>query len=193
MKATPGSTLTFTWHPGKEPENATEVTVNFVAITVHGRNGSSEGTLVELEHSGWEALADPQAASEEYGHGWPIVFDSFAAASQEPEGADEAEPHAWLVLRHTATPGSGNVFEYPLFREHAAFLDRCVDAGVLVAAGPLSIGEQPGGEGMTVLRVPADQREHYINAAHTEDRSGADGLFTVEVIPWRVVMSAVIE
>ena len=49
-----------------------------------------EQTLVTVEHSGWDVLADPElaaAAANEYGQGWPGVLAGFAslvAAANEP-------------------------------------------------------------------------------------------------------------
>lgn len=180
----PGSRITFTWHPGHGPERATTVEVRFTRITTHGPAGAAGGTLVELEHSGWDVLADPTAAAAEYGHGWPGVLDEFASS------AVPAQDHAWIVLRHTAAPDAGAVFQHPDFAEHAAFLQRCAADGVLVAAGPL--GDGSGAEGMTVLRVPAADAERYTRAATEDDESVRRGLFAVQASPWRVVMSPLV-
>ena len=65
--------LEFTWHPGQGDERASQVTVSF-----EDQDGK---TLVRLEHSGWEAFGEQaQAARDEYGHGWPVVLDRYAAA-----------------------------------------------------------------------------------------------------------------
>ena len=62
----PGRMLAFTWHPGKDASSSSRVTVAFAP--------SGDGTLVTLVHDGWEVFADPTAAQEEYGHGWPNVL-----------------------------------------------------------------------------------------------------------------------
>ncbi len=67
----PPASVAFTWHPGKTAEAASQVSVAFEA--------ADGKTLVRLEHTGWEAFADPAAARENYGHGWPVVLDGFAA------------------------------------------------------------------------------------------------------------------
>jgi uncharacterized protein YciI len=62
------------------------------------------------------------------------------------------------------------------------------EAGYLVAAGPLPDGP---GEGMTILRLPGEDRMAQATRLATEDDlSVASGFFTVEVRPWRVVMHA---
>ena len=69
----PDEMLAFTWHPGQGPERASRVTVTF-----EDQDGK---TLVRLEHSGWEVFGEQaQAARDEYGHGWPVVLDQYAAA-----------------------------------------------------------------------------------------------------------------
>ena len=78
----PPESLAFTWHPGTDPAQATQVRVTFTA--------DGDQTLVTVQHSGWDALADPDraaAAAKEYGQGWPGVLGSFAslvAAANEP-------------------------------------------------------------------------------------------------------------
>jgi hypothetical protein len=67
----PPTSVAFTWHPGTTAEAASLVSVAFEA--------ADGKTLVRLEHTGWEIFADPVAAREEYGHGWPAVLDGFAA------------------------------------------------------------------------------------------------------------------
>src|SRR5262249_39480017 len=66
----PGDKLAFTWHPGREPEQATRVTVTF--------RPSGERTLVALVHEGWEVYAEPAAMRANYGEGWPVVLGCFA-------------------------------------------------------------------------------------------------------------------
>ena len=64
------------WHPGGGP--ATEVEVAFTP--------SDDGTLVELEHRGWEVFEKPEAARDEYANGWPLVFgERFIAAASRAE------------------------------------------------------------------------------------------------------------
>ena len=72
----PPGALGFTWHPGTDPAKATRVRVTFSA--------EGDQTLVTVQHSGWEILADPAlaaAAAQEYGQGWPGVLGGFASWS----------------------------------------------------------------------------------------------------------------
>jgi uncharacterized protein YndB with AHSA1/START domain len=70
----PPSRLGFTWRPGHAPEDpSTEVEVRFVAV--------GDSTRVELEHRGWEALAEPQTTRDTYDQGWPGVLALYAAAA----------------------------------------------------------------------------------------------------------------
>ena len=73
----PPSRLALDWHPGGERERATRVRVEFSA--------HDDGTLVTLTHDGWERLADPDVAAEEYGHGWIGVLDLFAASTESEQ------------------------------------------------------------------------------------------------------------
>ena len=70
----PGS-LGFTWHPGYDIENATDITVTFTA--------EGEQTLVTLVHTGWERMTDPDASRDEYANGWPGVLARFAELVDE--------------------------------------------------------------------------------------------------------------
>jgi uncharacterized protein YciI len=96
----------------------------------------------------------------------------------------------WVALLHTPADPSvaGHVLEQPEFADHVAFLARMAEAGYLVAAGPL--GDQPG-EGMTVLRLPGEDRyDEARRLATQDDASVAGGFFRVQIRPWRVVMHA---
>jgi uncharacterized protein YciI len=96
----------------------------------------------------------------------------------------------WVALVHRPADSSvaGGVFTHPRFGDHVAFLKRMAGAGYLVAAGPLP--DRPG-EGMTILRLPGEDRLSEATRLATEDdASVASGFFTVEVRPWRVVMHA---
>jgi uncharacterized protein YndB with AHSA1/START domain len=73
----PPARLVFTWHPGRGSEEATEVEVRFTA--------SAGGTLVELEHRGWEILGERAAAvRSSYEQGWPGVLDDYAKHARTP-------------------------------------------------------------------------------------------------------------
>jgi uncharacterized protein YndB with AHSA1/START domain/uncharacterized protein YciI len=176
----PPDRLAFTWHPGRERGGdapASRVTVTFLP--------TSGGTLVHLEHAGWETYADPAAAREEYDHGWPMVLECYRRATGHPEDSTD-EPATWLALIHRPARAGHAVFDDPLFAEHLAFLQRMRAARYLVAAGPLP---DDAGSGMTILRLPGPDRiTDATRLATTDDRSVAQGLFTVEVQPWHVVL-----
>ena len=64
----PPSRVVFTWHVGRAPSAAQEVEVRFT------RDGSG-GTVVELEHRGWEHLPDEaRTQRDRYDSGWTGVL-----------------------------------------------------------------------------------------------------------------------
>jgi uncharacterized protein YndB with AHSA1/START domain len=178
--------LRLTWHPGQPVERASEVEVTFVEV-------SDGQTLVTLEHSGWERLADPAAAREEYNHGWPIVLAQYIARVSEAvdaaEEVDKEPAEVWFALMHTAGPAQepgGSPFANPLFGNHITFLQGLRAAGLLVAAGSLD----GSAEGMTVVRLPdRAAAADLVRRAQDEDGSVAQGLFQVRVRPWRVALT----
>ncbi len=69
----PPARVVFSWHPKREPETAQEVEITFTA--------QDGGTLVRLEHRGWEALGDIAAEQREmYDNGWQPVLALFAGS-----------------------------------------------------------------------------------------------------------------
>jgi uncharacterized protein YndB with AHSA1/START domain len=65
----PGRRLRFTWHPGREPESAQWVDVEFHA--------SGAGTRCTLTHGGWEALGEiAPILRSEYETGWQHVLEN---------------------------------------------------------------------------------------------------------------------
>jgi uncharacterized protein YndB with AHSA1/START domain/uncharacterized protein YciI len=175
----PPDALGFSWHPGQPAESASHVEVTFAA--------AADQTRVRLEHSGWEAFADPLAARAEYDHGWPMVLDRY-----RDYAADHGEQgDTWVALLHRPGPAaaaSGTLFEDPRFVEHIAFLNRMREAGYLVAAGPLP---DAAGEGMTILRLPGPGRLSLAMRLATEDDTSVSaGFLAVTVRPWHVVMHA---
>jgi uncharacterized protein YndB with AHSA1/START domain len=64
-----------TWHPGwAEDAEPTQVEVTFTA--------DADGTLVTLEHSGWENLADDYRERRSgYNRGWDEVLDHYRGAA----------------------------------------------------------------------------------------------------------------
>ena len=63
----PPSRFVMTWHPGGDPQKATEVEVLFAP--------EGEGTRVDLDHRGWEILAErgPESRAN-YDSGWGTVL-----------------------------------------------------------------------------------------------------------------------
>jgi uncharacterized protein YciI len=175
----PPVAVAFTWHPGRPAERASHVEVTFAAAAVQ--------TLVSVEHTGWDAFADPAAARVEYDRGWPLVLGRY---QEHVAGGGEGDADdTWVALLHRpgpAAPRTGSLFEDPRFGEHVAFLNRMREAGYLVLAGPLV---DANGEGMTVLRLPGpDQLSMATRLATEDDRSVAAGFFAVTVRPWQVMM-----
>ncbi len=175
----PGVQIAFTWHPGQEPGQASQVVVRFRPV--------ADGTLVVLEHSGWEVYSDPAGARDEYDHGWPFVLGLYEELARTPGLADES---TWGVLRHSRGPAApdGPLFGAPGFAGHVDFLRRMQSAGYLVAAGPLP---ESDGQGMTVLRLPGGKRtEDLRRLATVADESVATGFFEVVIEPWEVMAVA---
>jgi uncharacterized protein YndB with AHSA1/START domain len=63
----PPHRLVMTWHPGRGPDEATELEVRF--------SPDGDGTLVELEHRGWESRTAEARAS--YDVGWDDVLGHY--------------------------------------------------------------------------------------------------------------------
>ncbi|MBB5869136.1 uncharacterized protein YndB with AHSA1/START domain/uncharacterized protein YciI [Allocatelliglobosispora scoriae] len=173
----PPQRLLITWHPGRGPDDATEVEVTFAAVGEHQ-------TLVTLEHRGWERLADPMARRSGYEQGWPLVFGAYAELAAKPGPAD-VDGEVWFALLHTPGPAvwpSAEVFAHPDFAGHPAFLLRLREHGVLVAAGPLD----GVGEGMAVIRVPAAAAAEFTALVQSADTAVTAGVLQVRVRPWAV-------
>jgi uncharacterized protein YndB with AHSA1/START domain len=68
----PPSLLRFSWHPGRNPDRASRVTVTF--------ESAGDQTLVRLEHDGWHVFDDPGMARDEYDEGWPMVIGRYGSA-----------------------------------------------------------------------------------------------------------------
>lgn len=176
LQSNPPASLTFTWHPGRGPEMASTVAVDFVPIA-EGR------TLVRLTHSGWEIFDDPAAGRNEYRNGWPAVLAGFRDTMPDNDAIDG---DVWLVLEHR--PGAavdGPLYSHPLFAEHLAFVGGLKDKGVLIAAGPLS--DEPG-VGQTIIRVPTAGAASYVEAAH-DDAAVVGDLLVLRVRPWNVIVA----
>jgi uncharacterized protein YndB with AHSA1/START domain len=75
----PPHRLVLDWHPGRPPEEATEVEVVFLA--------AGDGTRVELEHRGWERFGgDAEARRRGYAgpNAWGAVLDHYTALADVP-------------------------------------------------------------------------------------------------------------
>jgi len=94
---------------------------------------------------------------------------------------------SWYVLQHSpgpAVPDGESVFDQPGIAGHYAFLSRRREAGELVAAGPLPDDD---GRGMTVLDVAS--LDEAVRLATQDDQAVVNGVLTVTVREWRVVMA----
>ena len=66
----PPARFVMSWYPGKDDSQATELEVRFTA--------EGSGTRVDLEHRGWEILAEEgQQTRDNYDSGWPTVLGYF--------------------------------------------------------------------------------------------------------------------
>ena len=84
----PPAVAAFTWHPAIDASAASHVTVTFTELDDSDDAGFAR-TLVRIEHTGWEIFADPAASRAEYGQGWPIVLDCFAASIRAPDAGPQ--------------------------------------------------------------------------------------------------------
>lgn len=77
----PPHSVLLAWRPHAEPEPPTEVEVTFTPRDV--------GTLVELEHRGWERLSEAFRGEmyEIYARGWITTIACFAVAAQTTDNS----------------------------------------------------------------------------------------------------------
>jgi Activator of Hsp90 ATPase homolog 1-like protein len=74
----PPTELAYLWHIGRDPVDATEVVIHFVARETE--------TRVEIEHRGWERLGDMADAWRDRNRiGWETLLPHFAAAITKGE------------------------------------------------------------------------------------------------------------
>jgi uncharacterized protein YndB with AHSA1/START domain len=94
----PPHRLVLAWSPSPERPAPTRVEVRFRAV-------EPDHTRVELEHSGWERLADQAAeVRSSYEGGWPGVLDAFAGAAMRVHHRAFARSLNGLVWRLLARP-----------------------------------------------------------------------------------------
>ena len=74
----PPHRVVLAWRPHSMPEPPTELEVTFAA--------DGDGTLVEVEHRGWEQLSDGfrDALYDVYDRGWTSTLELFAAVADRP-------------------------------------------------------------------------------------------------------------
>lgn len=95
----------------------------------------------------------------------------------------------WHLLIHTPGPKADPdvpFSEAEWFPGHRGFHARLRESGWFVAAGPLP--DRPGA-GQTLVRGVST--EAIAEAARRDDPAVAGGFLEVEIVPWRVVESAV--
>jgi uncharacterized protein YndB with AHSA1/START domain len=68
LRYEPGTGLTFTW-THREGKGVTEIDILFTA--------EGNGTRIDVAHSGFEKLADPEQMSAGYGAGWDEILAEF--------------------------------------------------------------------------------------------------------------------
>jgi len=174
----PPAGFRLTWHPGTDPDHATDLEVTFAA--------DAEATLVTLVHTGWERTRAPQEMARNYDTGWAYVLGWYDAMIDRSLGGD-AQVGQWFALCHSGGPALAegeSIFGHAAFREHVAFLRRLDERGLLVAAGPIS---DANGEGMTIVRVLPEHGDVDIyELATVDDKCVAEGYLTVEIKPWAV-------
>ncbi len=72
----PPGRLVIAWKPHPRPDPPTEVEIRFTP--------QGDGTLVELEHRGWERLGPAVAElRQDYARGWVTTLELFAAAADK--------------------------------------------------------------------------------------------------------------
>ncbi|GAB3524432.1 SRPBCC domain-containing protein [Arthrobacter monumenti] len=83
LSSEPPSYLSFSWHPGANPLQGTEVQLAFSPLPGADSAGleadapASSGTELTLTHIGWENLPDAPAVRAKYLGGWPGILDRY--------------------------------------------------------------------------------------------------------------------
>ena len=85
MVAEPPAALSYLWHLGQHPATATNVVIRFRAT-------GEESTRIEIEHTGWERLAERADTMRERNRaGWDGVIPYFVSALEIPYSAGRKE------------------------------------------------------------------------------------------------------
>lgn len=77
------SYLSFSWHPGVNPLQATEVQLAFspfrsaAPTASEGNTPLASGTELTLTHTGWQNSTDATTARTKYLAGWPGILDRY--------------------------------------------------------------------------------------------------------------------
>lgn len=78
----PPSRLVLAWKPSSTPHPPTELEIRFTP--------QGGGTLVELEHRGWERLGEiAEEARASYGTGWVLTLDRFRETADDEAQQEE--------------------------------------------------------------------------------------------------------
>jgi uncharacterized protein YciI len=170
----PPRRVAFSWHPGRDASEATEVEVQFKA--------GPDGTCVELEHRGWERTVDARARHDDYSQGWTPVLERYRAAAN---GAAR-----YQVLFHRAGPRWQPGIDFrsqPGVEDHFHFMRRLHDAGVLVVGGPFLDATVDGIDAVGMVVVSFDSPATAQQWAN-DDEAVKAGLLNVTVRPWLIPM-----
>ena len=176
--------MAFTWHPGQPAERASQVAVTFAAVP--GPTAAGQ-TLVRLEHTGWDAFADPAAARAEYDHGWPLVLDRYR--EHVCAGGEDHVGDTWVALLHRPGPAAPGTGSCSRTRGSGACRVPEPDARRRLP-GPGGPARRRRRRGHDHLRLPGrDQLGTATRFATEDDASVAGGFLAVTIRPWQVMMT----
>ncbi len=196
LKLDPGRHVAFQW---RGPEWARSMNVEplptWVEVDLAAIQGEPAATLVRLAHRGFGAGEDWDRSYDFFHKAWRRTLDmlSLRYADQpalvRPERLGSPETlWVFFLLRGPDwaqdRPRSGQ----PALLNHAAYLLRLMDQGVVHIAGPFV--EDPrfeGVEAMGVLRVPDEKTaQRYLDADPAVQR----GTLSYELRPWQAALPA---
>ena len=90
----PARSFRMTWHPGREADDASTVTVTFAPV-------GDDATLVTVRHEGWQSLD----TRNEYRNGWPAVLGALSASYRAAAESDVPDGEQGGPGREQAVPG----------------------------------------------------------------------------------------